>query len=169
MAEGHRLRHLQVREAGHDRIGVPVGLCDERALQRPHQHHDAVDFATQPQPQVGGDLVVARASGVQSLAGVADQVGQALFDVQMHVFEVEPPIELAALDLAADLRQPALDRGKVIRGDDLLLRQHRCVRQRAFDVDACQAPVEAHRGGVAQHEVRDRFLETAGPGAAFRA
>jgi hypothetical protein len=34
MAEGHRLRHLQVRVAGHDERGVALRLVEQRALQR---------------------------------------------------------------------------------------------------------------------------------------
>jgi hypothetical protein len=35
---------------------------------------------------------------VQALAGVADQRGQALLDVEVHVFVVERPVELAGFD-----------------------------------------------------------------------
>ena len=73
-----------------------------------------VDLAAQPQAHVGRDLVVARAAGVQALAGVADERGQARLDVEVHVLEVELPLELAALDLRRDLRQAALDRGEVV-------------------------------------------------------
>ena len=79
--------------------------------------NDSIDLAAQPKPSVGGDLVVARAAGVQPLAGVADQFGQALFDVEVYVFEFELPRELA-LDLFADLLQSALDRREIILGDD---------------------------------------------------
>jgi hypothetical protein len=67
-----------------------------RAVSRPC---DQVDLVAQPQPHVGGDLVVARAAGVQPLAGVADQLGQAGLDVQVHVLQVELPVEAAGLDL----------------------------------------------------------------------
>ena len=55
-----------------------------------------VDRVAQPQPHVGRDLVVARAAGVQALAGIADQRGQARLDVEVHVLEVERPGERAA-------------------------------------------------------------------------
>ncbi len=60
---------------------------------------DQVDLATQPQAHVGGHLVVAAAAGVQALARVAHQLGQARFDVQVHVFQVQLPLERAGLDL----------------------------------------------------------------------
>ena len=55
-----------------------------------------VDGAAQPQPHVGGHLVVARTPGVQPLAGVADQRRQPLLDVEMDVLEVDRPRERAA-------------------------------------------------------------------------
>ena len=58
-----------------------------------------VDLAAQPQPHVGGHLVVADAAGVQALAGVADQLRQARLDVEVHVLQLELPLEAAGLDL----------------------------------------------------------------------
>ena len=61
VAERDGLRDLQVRVAGHDRVGVAFGEIDERAAQRCESRDERVDRVAQPQPQVGGDLVVARA------------------------------------------------------------------------------------------------------------
>ena len=47
---------------------------------------------------------------MQALAGVAREFGQALFDIEMDVFKVNLPDELAACDLFADLRQAIFDR-----------------------------------------------------------
>ena len=66
VAERHRLRGLQMGEARHDgrrhaprrgRSAPPAGRCSA-AIQR-------VDRVAHPQPEVGRDLVVARARGVQ--------------------------------------------------------------------------------------------------------
>ncbi len=114
VAEAHRLRHLQVGEAGHDHVGVLLGEVQQRLLQVGQQLGDQVDLAAQPQPHVGGDLVVAAAAGVQALAGIAHQLGQARLDVQVHVFEVELPVEGAGFDLAAICAMPALDGGVVL-------------------------------------------------------
>ena len=91
MAEAHRLRHLQVREARQDRPGVGIGDLDQRAPQRLEQRDDGVDLVAQPQADVGRDLVVARAARVQALAGVADELRQPGLDVQVHVLEFELP------------------------------------------------------------------------------
>jgi hypothetical protein len=85
-----------------------------RPLQLDQQAADQVDLAAQPQAHVGGHLVVAAAAGVQALAGVAHQLRQAGLDVQVHVLQVELPVELAGLDLGADLGHAALDGGQVL-------------------------------------------------------
>ncbi len=167
MAEGDRLGHLQVGEARQDGVGVLFGQVQQRPAQCAQQADDGVDLAAQPQADIGGDLVVARAAGVQALAGVTDQRGQACFDIQVNVFQVELPLEAAGLDLATDLRHAALDLGAVGLGDDSLLGQHGGMRQRTLDIEQGQALVEEHRSGVALHQVGHRFGEAGGPGFAF--
>ncbi len=169
VAEGHGLGDLQVGESRHHGVRMALGLCDEFTLQRAQCGDDAIDLAAQPQAQVGGHLVVARAASVQPLAGVADEIGQPLLDVEVHILELEFPRELASFDIRPDLRQATLDRCEIILGDDLRARQHRGMGKRPFDIRKGQAVVELHRRGVAQHKVGHRFLETTGPSAAFRA
>ena len=113
--ERHRLRDLQVREAGQDRLGVLRRELDQRALHVAEQQGDVVDLVAQPQAHVGRDLVVARAAGVQALAGIARELDQARLDVEVHVFELDLPRERAALDLFGDRRHAAPDRGQVGR------------------------------------------------------
>ena len=96
--KAHRLRHLQVGEAGQDDVDVFLGHLDQRRLQFAQQAGDQVDLAAQPQADVGGHLVVAAAAGVQALAGVAHQLRQARLDVQVDVFQGQLPLERAALD-----------------------------------------------------------------------
>ena len=77
-------------------------LVEQRALAAATERaSDRVDLVAQPQAQVGRDLVVARARGVQALAGVADQRGEAALDVEVHVLGVERPAEAPGVDLAA--------------------------------------------------------------------
>jgi hypothetical protein len=104
-----------VGEAGHHGVGVPGRHVDQRALHVGQQHGQRVDLAAQPQAHVGGHLVVAAAAGVQALAGVAHQLRQAGLDVEVHVFQLQLPLELAAFDLGGDLGHAALDVGQVLR------------------------------------------------------
>ena len=77
MAEGHRLGDLQMGEAGHDGGGGGERPLGERLLKTGERRVDVVDGVAHPQAQVGGDLVVAGAGGVQPSGGRPDQLGRA--------------------------------------------------------------------------------------------
>ena len=49
--------------------------------------------------EIGRDLVVARARGVQPAGGGADQLGQPALDIHMDVFERALEVEAALADL----------------------------------------------------------------------
>ncbi len=164
MAEGDGLGDLQVREARHDGAGVFQRDRGQRVAQLAQQDLQRVDFVTQPQADVGGDLVVARTAGVQALARVAHQFHQALFDVQVDVFQVEQPLERAGVDFGQDLGHAALDVGQILGADDALGGQHVRMRERALDVVARQALVEIHGRRVAFDEFGNRLGEPGGPG-----
>ena len=80
-----------------------LGPADECPLQRPQPGGHRVDLVADPQPQVGRDLVVAAAAGVQLAADVADPVDQGPLDVHVDVFQVLAELELAGGDFPADL------------------------------------------------------------------
>jgi hypothetical protein len=164
VAEGHRLRHLQVGEAGHRRGRLLFGEIDQRAAELLEQHLDVVDGVAQVEADVGRHLVVARAAGVQAFSRVADERGQALLDVQVHVLQVERPFEPAGFDLALHGFHAALDVDQVARADDALPGQHPRMRQRAADVLPPHAPVEIDRGRIALDEIGDGLRESSGPG-----
>ncbi|GAD22464.1 hypothetical protein AVS7_02224, partial [Acidovorax sp. MR-S7] len=164
VGEAHGLRHLQVGEARQDHLHVLLGHLDQRQLQLGQQAVDQVDFAAQPQAHVGGHLVVAAAAGVQALAGVAHQLRQARLDVQVHVLQVELPVEIAALDLLRDLRHAALDVRQVLRADDGLRGQHLGVGQAARDVGLPQALVEEHARRVALDQIAHGLGKQGRPG-----
>ena len=88
MAEGHRLGDLQMRVAGHHCVGFRLGPIDQRLLQVAHREVEAVDRAAHPQPEIGRDLVVARARGMQAPRRRADQLGEPRLDVHVDVFVV---------------------------------------------------------------------------------
>ncbi len=77
------------------------------------------------------------------------------------------PVELAALDLLADRRQAALDRGQVGGRDDLDVGEHRRVGEAAGDVGAPQPLVEGHARRVAFHELAHRLGKQRRPGLGF--
>ena len=144
--------------------GFALGLLQQAFLQAGDFGEDQVDLVTQPQADVGGDLVVAAAPGVQFFTGDADAVGQACFDVHVHVFEVDAPVELAGLDFALNGLQAIDDAVALGIGQHADLGQHGGVGDRAHDVVAIQALVESDGGGEAGDEGVDGFTEAAAPG-----
>ena len=107
--EGHRLGRLQVGEAGHDRIGMGLGLVDQGRLQVLQVGVQAVDGVAHPEAQVRRDLVVARARGVQPAGRRADQFGEPRLDIHVYVFQRRAEFEAAALDLLKDRVEPLPD------------------------------------------------------------
>ena len=67
--------------------------CSARSTQRGlaglETGQNAVDRVAQVQADIGRHLVIARAAGVQALAGIADFGGQRGFDVEVDVFLVQ--------------------------------------------------------------------------------
>ena len=73
MAEGDRLRGLQMRQPRHDRVGMFQRLLGERRLVIGKRDIELVDGVAHPEPEIGRDLIVARARGMQAAGGRADQ------------------------------------------------------------------------------------------------
>ena len=127
------------------------------------QAEDVVYRVAQIEADVRGHLVIARAAGMQTLAGVADQRGQALLDIQMNVFKVERPDKAPRFNLRCYQTHAALYFGQILGRNDCLFRQHPCVGERAANILPPHALVEIDRGGVAFDQIGHRFGETAGP------
>jgi len=98
MAEGHRLRGLHMREARHHRCGVLECFLGERDLVGGERGIERVDGVAHPQPEVGRNLVVARARRVQPSRRRADHVGEPALDIHMNVLERTLERELSVLD-----------------------------------------------------------------------
>ena len=109
MAEGNGLGDLQMGKAGHDGIRFPAGDIQQSGHDRRQQCADGVHFVPQVQPQVSRHLVVTGAAGVQFLADIADPLDQGGFDIHMHVFQFNLPLEFAGLDVFQDRLQPVHD------------------------------------------------------------
>ncbi len=145
--EEHRLRPLEVGVAGHDHLAVGLRQLQEGGLEAAQGGQHVADGLLQVEAQVGGDLVVARASGVQPVGRLADLLPQSSLDVHVHVLELAPEDEAPRLDLLPDLLQPAHDGLGVGGGDDPLAGQHAGVGDGAGDVLLVQPPVDVDAGG----------------------
>ncbi|MCY1427299.1 hypothetical protein D9M71_431400 [compost metagenome] len=101
---------------------------------------------------------------MQLLAGDADAVGQACFDVHVHVFQVDAPVEVAGFDFALDLLE-AVDDGVALGvGQHADLGQHGGVGDGAHDVVAIEALVEVYGSGETGDEGVYGLAEAAAPG-----
>ena len=101
MAKRHRLRRLQMREAGHQQCCVFFGLIEKSALQILECGIDSVNRIAQPEAEIRRHLIVARTRGVEASGGIADQILQPRFDIHMHVFERAGKCECAAFDFVS--------------------------------------------------------------------
>ena len=164
MPEGDGLGDLHVRKARHQGVGFLGGLSHEHLLQVAEHADDFVDLGAQVKADVGGNLVVAAAAGVQALARVADELREACFDVEVNVLEFELPKEFFGFDLVGDLGHAAADVGEVLLGDDAAGGEHLSVCKRAGDIGGGHALVKAHRLGISEHELGNGFGKAARPG-----
>ena len=90
-------------EAWHDRRGGFLGLVHQGELDFLQQILQGVDLRAQPEPYIGGNLVVAGAAGMQALAGISDNGGEPLLYVQVHVLGIDRPGEATRADFSQDL------------------------------------------------------------------
>ena len=163
VAEGDGLRRLQMREARHHHIEMRLRLARQRELQGGERRVGGVDPVAHIELEVGRDLVVARARGVQPPGGLADQRLQAALDVHVHVFQRPREGEPPRLDLLQHPVEAGIDLLRVVLGDDALGRQHGGVRLRGADVLGRQSLVEADRGVYLLHDLGRRHREAATP------
>ena len=76
-------------KAWHDGFGVLFRQINQGRLKVLNQALNNGNLIAQPQADVGSDLVVAAAAGVQAFAGIADFVGEAAFDVHVDIFQIQ--------------------------------------------------------------------------------
>ena len=85
--EQDRLRVLQVRAPGHDRVRVRLGLRDDRVDETQDVARDRARVVEQVHPHEGGDLVVAAAAGAELAAELgSDDADERLLERAVHVF-----------------------------------------------------------------------------------
>ena len=98
VAEGHRLRRLEMGEARHYRRRVRLGLVEEGGDQALQRLGGAGQLALRPEAEIDRHLVVARAGGVQPSGRRPDQLGKPRFHVHVDVLELGREDERSGLD-----------------------------------------------------------------------
>ena len=99
------------------------------------------------QPQVEGDLVVARARGMQHSRRLSQHRGESRFDRHVHVFLGR---QLRRIDLP-QLHQLRADGERRLPRNDPAAGQHGEVGEAAREVFAQELPVERQRAGEREH------------------
>ena len=107
---------------------------------------------SQPEAEVGGDLIVAAAGGVELSTDRADALGQGVLDVHVDIFERLDPDEAAGDDVGADVLQAGPNRLDLGAGQDALFAQHGSVGERALDILESQRLIDVYRGVEALHQ-----------------
>ena len=113
---------------------------------------------------VGRDLIVAAAAGVQLAADVAEPGDQCLFDVGVDVFQLNRKRELATLDLAANRVESGSDLGRLVGCQKADLGEHPGMGLAGEDVMLCKTVVEADRLGESLNTIVGAAGEAAAPG-----
>ena len=161
--EKHGLAALEVRVAGQYDILVSGGGFEQGVLEAGNEKGKVVDGVAAVEAGVGGDLVVARAGGVEFRSGRTDALGQLGLDVHVDVLEFLFPLEGAGVDVRLDGKQAVLDGGEFLVREQPGARLGAGVGDGAADILAVEPPVEAHGFTVALDERRGFFLESAFP------
>src|SRR5258708_5030792 len=81
-----RIRRLEMRMRGHDRRLRFFRARDQHFKEVGNDGAQLVDIFADEQPQIGGDLFVAAAAGVEFFAGLADQIDELLLHEVMDIF-----------------------------------------------------------------------------------
>ncbi len=163
VAKADWLRDLQMREARHHRIDFPFGQIDQPSAQPGEFLQNAVNRAAQVQTHIGGDLIVARAAGVQLFADFANAVNQPRLDVHVNIFKCDDPRKIAPFNVEQNVVQPAHDLIALRCGEHAHLGQHAGMGDGTGNVLAVQPLIEADRGGKGFHKCISRLVESPAP------
>ena len=146
VTERDRLGALQVGVAGQPGAAV-LATPARRIRRRQADQQLARDLRAigDEHREVGRDLVVARAPGVDLAADPADDLGQAALDRHVDVLVGRLERELARLELGLDPVEAAEQLAELVVVEDAGRPQGPCVCPRLADVVRSQPPVEAQR------------------------
>ncbi len=145
MTEGNGLRGLEMGETRHHGGGVFFGALQKRFDQVLERGGGLFQFLLDPEAEIDGHLIVARAGGVETSGGRADQFGKPRFDIHVNVFELARECELAFLDFLENGFQAIFDLSMVLRRNNARLCQHGCMGKRALNILRIELAVEADR------------------------
>ncbi len=134
VAEHDRLRVLEMRDAGEDRLRVVLGPGGEGLPELVDRMDDLRAHGPGPEPQVERDLIVAAPRGMELCAERGDELDQLLLDVHVDVLVGDVQRELSGGPVQLDLLEAGDDPDGLLVAEDALLVQHLRVGDGALDV-----------------------------------
>ena len=154
---------LQVRVPGEVGVAGIGGALDEDGLQVVDAAGDGSAFALEEAAEVGGDLVVAAAAGVELGAGRAGERGDTSFDGGVDVLVGRCELEGVGVEFGLGLVERGEDGGGLVVGDDADLGEGADVGAGAGDVVGGEATVEGEAFGERDEGVGGLVAEAAVP------
>ena len=158
---------LAVHSTSRRLILVGEGVADRQPDERPLHAQDrlvqAVDRPAQPEPQVRGDLIVARSAGVEAPGQRPDPLPECQLEVHVDIFERRVPHDGAGLDFAAQPLQAGHEHGHLSARKKAGAAQAVDVSYRSGNVVGRERAVEIDRAGEVRHPFVSRALESTAP------
>ena len=134
MREQHGLSMLKMRIAWEQHLFVLRRKRQKRLAQLQIRIHQFTAKLFRVETCVGDDLIVSRATGVQTRTRISDALGEHRFDGHMNVLVIDIEDEVALFDVALDLRKSCRDRFSIFMRDDTLIGKHARMRHRPSDI-----------------------------------
>ena len=143
MSGKHRLRTLHVRVAGQDDVGIAIAAADHRPLHVAQPRDNCVNRLADPETQIGRDLVVTAAGGMELASHIADTICEGLLHMHVDVFKLGAKREAVLLDFFAYLAQALFNLTRFVTGEKANFGEHLGMRGRSGDIVRKQAAIEA--------------------------
>jgi len=131
-----------VRVARQHEVALALRRIQERGLQFVQAPVGGVEGVADPELDVGNDLIVTAAAGVQLAAYVAEALDEGALDVRVDVFQLDVEREFAAINLRGDVVQRGDDLVRFVGGEEADLGEHAGVGLAGADVVAVEAAVD---------------------------
>ena len=163
MREQHGLSVLHMRIARQNHLVVLLGRIHQYMAQLKIGLHELLGQCLDAQARVGRHLVVARTSGMQALASLADATRQLALDRHMDILVVDIEAEVAGIDIPLDSGQALGNRLLVLDADDAPGGQHLGMRLRAGDILLIEMFVDRQRRAKLLRDLGHACLKTTAP------
>src|SRR6266540_597942 len=162
VADSYHLRALQVCVTGHWHLRVRFCFRSKLIDYGGHDGDRDLRRLATVEPEIEGDLLVARSARVKRRAG-RGQLGQPALDGRMDVLVGVCELEFAIVELLFDLLESVLDVRQLGRGDHSGCLERPGVGHAALDVEVVEVLVNIQRGGKPLQLRQQLAFEAAAP------